>query len=291
MIADEEEETALSQSHGSGYGNSTSQPGDETVHADGEEHETYDQGDDSLLDNGDISGSTPRAPHAKDTNGKPKFADYPSPYEALKREMKGSEAAPEDYEDVTQLPPSTPGPEQRLPDMSMTPVSSPFAPPSFLPSTNQRTGVDPLLHRVLDKNYRLQATPHTTSKSTATSKPVPKPSWRDTTSPLSSPPTAAPQLRSEIFSSPVRHQPSRPNANVPRTPGVSVITPAAKAKGRVEKEEISWESDSDQDADDVYKELGMSPPKTIQFVLQPSKLLQTPGMSTLKCLLSYWDLY
>jgi DASH complex subunit ASK1 len=96
---------------------------------------------------------------------------------------------------------------------------------------------------------------------------------------MSSPPVAAPQLRSEIFSSPVRQQYSRPTA--PRTPGVSVQIPAKgyvnEAGGRAVRDEITWESDSDQDADDVYKELGMSPPKTIQFVLAPSRLLQTPG--------------
>ena len=44
-----------------------------------------------------------------------------------------------------------------------------------------------------------------------------------------------------------------------------------------EKDEITWESDSDEDAEGVYRELGMSPPKTIQFNLPQSRLLQTPG--------------
>lgn len=152
----------------------------------------------------------------------------------------------------------------------MTPTSSPFAPTSYPSSTAQRpANGDLLLHRVLDKNYRLQATPHTHRKE---KKPPVKSSWRDTTSPLSSPPTAAPQLRSEIFSSPIR-APQIP-ADAPRTPGISVNVPA-RLKAR--KEEISWESDSDQDADEIYKELGMSPPKTIQFAVAPSRLLQTPG--------------
>ncbi|KAJ3498310.1 hypothetical protein NLG97_g1228 [Lecanicillium saksenae] len=43
-------------------------------------------------------------------------------------------------------------------------------------------------------------------------------------------------------------------------------------KGK-QKYEIDWESDEDDD--DLYG--GMSPPKTIQFALPPSKLLQTPG--------------
>jgi DASH complex subunit ASK1 len=251
----------LSRSHGnaSTYATSISQPGDDTVHADGGEHETYEQGDDSLLDNGDVSGSTPRPPHRKGAaNGKPKFAEYSSPYEALKRELKVGGTAAEGDGDTTQIPPTTPGPGQRLPDMSMTPTTSPVAATSHLPSTTQRKGQ--LLHRVLDKNYRV--------------------SWQETESPMSSPPVAAPQLRSEIFSSPVRQQYNR--ANAPRTPGVSIHTPAkgeAKYAGNpvAKKDEISWESDSDQDADDVYKELGMSPPKTIQFAIPPSRLLQTPG--------------
>ena len=286
LAADEDlEDTALSQSHGnaSTYATSASQAGDDTVHADDEEHGTYDQADDSLLDNADISGSTPRPAHRKGgASEKPKFADYPSPYEALKRELKGGTTEAEGDDDGTELPPTTPGLEQRLPDMSMTPTSSPFAPISHLPSTAQHKGADPLLHRVLDKNYRLQATPHSTRRDAKL--PASKPSWRDTTSPMSSPPAVAPQLRSEIFSSPVRQQHSRPNA--PRTPGVSIQTPAkGKVKeldGRpVKKDEIDWESDSDQDADDVYKELGMSPPKTIQFAIPPSRLLQTPGKQNL----------
>jgi DASH complex subunit ASK1 len=94
---------------------------------------------------------------------------------------------------------------------------------------------------------------------------------------MSSPPEAAPQLHAEIFSSPIRKQ-----YNAPRTPGVSVQTPVtAKVKEPefkpVKKDEISWESDSDEDAEGVYRELGMSPPKTIQFNLPQSRLLQTPG--------------
>jgi DASH complex subunit ASK1 len=96
---------------------------------------------------------------------------------------------------------------------------------------------------------------------------------------MSSPPAAAPQLHAEIFSSPIRQQYSKPTA--PRTPGVSVLPPKSKPKDSVvkppKKDEISWESDSDEDAEGVYRELGMSPPKTIQFSLPQSRLLQTPG--------------
>lgn len=251
---------------------------DDTTRYHGAEEDNYNHDDDSLLDNADISGSTPRAPHPKSTSSdKPKFADYSSPYEDLKQELKGTSKKSNDADESHTMP-MTPGHQSRVPDMSMTPMSSPFDPTSYLQSTANRAA-DPLLHRVLDKNYRIQATPHTTHKDQKT--PANKPSWRDTTSPMSSPPVAAPQLHAEIFDSPIRKQYSRPNA--PRTPGISVQTPA---KGKAtqypskasKKDEISWESDSDEDVEGVYNEMGMSPPKTIQFNLPQSRLLQTPGM-------------
>ncbi|TVY21403.1 DASH complex subunit ask1 [Lachnellula arida] len=285
---EEEDDLSYTQSHenASTYATSTSQPGDETLNAESEHHNRFDETDDSLLDNGDISGSTPRAPRPKSSSSDvPRFAEYPSPYEDLKEELKGGGKKPE--RDEEEDAPTTPGPKSRIPDMSMTPTSSPFDPTSHLQSTAQkRAGGDPLLHRILDKNYRLQATPHLTRKDILLNKtPANKPSWRDTTSPQSSPPAAAPQLRSEIFSSPIRQQYSKPSA--PRTPGVSVQTPA-KGKSKdvfaksAKKDEISWESDSDEDAEGVYQQLGMSPPKTIQFNLPQSRLLQTPAQEASK---------
>ena len=211
-------------------------------------------------------------------------------------------------DDDTQILPTTPGTKSRIPDMSMNPESSPFDSTSYLQATNRKAGEDPLLHRVLDKNYRIQATPHKSAfKENKT--PANKPSWRDTHSPMSSPPVAAPTLNPNIFSSPIR----RPYMqNAPRTPGISVNPSPANKREREtfpkptrNKEEISWESDSDEDAEGVYKELGFSmyipdswslvdrcllcymlliieplgPPKTIQFNLPQSRLLQTPGMS------------
>lgn len=240
------------------------------------EEQSYDQTSDSLLDNVEVSGSTPRPPRPKIGA---KFADYSSPYEALKREVKGR-SEDEGDEHTT---PSTPDPKSRLPDMSMTPKSSsPFEPQSHLQSAHQRTAADKvLLHRVLDKNYRVQATPHKAQNERRT--PAAKASWRDVDSPMSSPPAAAPQLRAEIFSSPVKLQYNRPNA--PRTPGISLQTPAVGKSRDVtklpKKDEITWESDSDEDPEGVYRELGMSPPKTIQFSMPQSRLLQTPGTCVL----------
>lgn len=272
----EEEDQSYTQSHedASAY---TSQQGDETIRTDTQEHERYDQTDDSLLgDDADISGSTPRARPTTASSDKSKFADYSSQYENLKRELKGGPRG-KDVGNDSQLAPTTPGRQALVPDMSMTPQSSPFDTNTYPRSAAQRK-IDPLLHRVLDKAYRIQATPHTAHEENKT--PANKPSWRDTHSPMSSPPVAAPQLRSEIFSSPVRQQ---YRANAPRTPGVSVLSPT-KGKAKevyskpAKKDEISWESDSDEDAEGVYQQLGMSPPKTIQFNLPQSRLLQTPGM-------------
>lgn len=266
---------------------------DETMRTVEDGHHEYDE---SLMDNGegDISGSTPRAPHPQSF---PEMAQYDSPYEALKRELKpqSKNQYRSEAEEEPQLPPATPGTEQRLPRMSMMPESSPFGNTSYLPSAATKRQ-DPLMHRVLDKNYRIAATPHKTPQAA-----VSKPSWRDMGSPGSSSPLQAPTLHTEMFSSPIR-QPAlasgkKPaaygNLSAPRTPGVSVMTPlrqrphavplsfadAPGTSGHTQskvKEEISWESDSD-DESDIYKTLGMSPPKTIQFALPPSKLLQTPA--------------
>lgn len=58
------------------------------------------------------------------------------------------------------------------------------------------------------------------------------------------------------------------------------------ARGRATRDvgvtdEITWDSDS-EDAEDVYKTLGMSPPKTIQFAIPPNRVLQTPAREASK---------
>lgn len=209
--------------------------------------------------------------------------------------------------------------------------SSPFEPESgYQPSAFQRPQTtDPLMHRILDKTYRIQATPHTERRrpppaaaaAAAASKPTPataerKP-WDD--SPGSSPIIAAPQLRSDLFS------PARPSQ---RTPGVSVLTPAAsrrtglappttstgrqlfspadkaysaarqhnRATNRFSAaadedddesqqftagyhNEASFDDgfDDDDDTTEDPRLAGMSPPKTLQFHVPQSRLLQTPA--------------
>jgi DASH complex subunit ASK1 len=230
------------------------------------------------FDSPSLGHSTPRAPPST-TKGKkkdnaygleqPQFAGLSSPYEALRQEMEGSK--------TPNLEPVTPGKSQALPDMTGGFDSSPFVQPTT--SKKPYLTQDPLLHRVLDKTYRVQATPIIsprkykptgafTPRTAQRGAPTPSgattklPGWAVDSSPPSSP---APQLRADIFSP----------AKTPRTPGISVQTPA---KGRQPMSiHRSGTVFDDSDDEDEENELGFSPPKTIQFHIPQSKLLQTPG--------------
>lgn len=255
----------------------------------GAEHSTF-HAEESLLDDAELTGSTPRPPATKTM--RTQFASLESPYEAMKREMKAEETTVlEDDEDSTLLLAQH---TARLPDMSMTPRNSLGADDTVEQSALRHK--DPLLHRVLDKTYRIQATPHKPALriSPLKGKEAKKdtPAWKDD-SPGSSPEMAVPTLRSEVFMSPYKSNARARLAAAtqgPRTPGVSVQTPATARKTRdvfaeeesvrasgKQKYEIDWESDEEDGDLDLYA--GMSPPKTIQFALPPSKLLQTPGRS------------
>jgi DASH complex subunit ASK1 len=230
------------------------------------------------FDSPSLGHSTPRAPPStakgrkkENTYGleQPQFAGLSSPYEALRQEMEGSK--------TPNLEPVTPGKSQTLPDMTGGFDSSPFVQPTT--SKKPYLTQDPLLHRVLDKTYRVQATPIIsprkykptgafTPRTTQRGAPTPSgattklPGWAVDSSPPSSP---APQLRADIFSP----------AKTPRTPGISVQTPA---KGRQPMSiHRSGTVFDDSDDEDEENELGFSPPKTIQFHIPQSKLLQTPG--------------
>ncbi|RDA88092.1 hypothetical protein CP532_5275 [Ophiocordyceps camponoti-leonardi (nom. inval.)] len=234
----------------------------------------------SMLDDGDVTGSTPRPPATKTIPVQ--LSNLESPYEAMRREMKEEEAGDvhemEEEEDSSVIFAQH---TARLPDMSMAPRGSHDGEKSV-----QRHR-DPLLHRVLDKNYRLQATPHKppyriSPLKRADDGKTTTQAWQD--SPMSSPEMAVPTLRSEAFMSPLKtnaRQRLAAAARGPRTPGLSVQTPVAAASRdaladqRRPQYEIDWESDGEGDDEDLYA--GMSPPKTIQFALPPSKLLQTPA--------------
>lgn len=266
-------------------------------------HETPHRGLAEDLDLTDLaisSHSTPRAPghtyHA-DEDITTTSMDYSSSYENLKKQVSESEA-PFEVPDSSTLP-STPGRHSFFPHgvSASTPMSSPFLPPASQPSTQDRRyqkTSDPVLHQMLDKTYRVQATPlgkgfrnvgggtAARPKFNVTPKPAEsatKPGYDD--SPISSPEPEAPRLHSEIFSSPIKgvntpgtNRKRRTSSNrmreTPR-PGMSVLTPAKKSTGK----SAMWDSDDDMDfgGDD----LGPSPPKTMQFHIPQSRLMKTPG--------------
>ncbi|KAI4717684.1 hypothetical protein E4T48_06117 [Aureobasidium sp. EXF-10727] len=171
--------------------------------------------------------------------------------------------------------------------------SSPFEPPSaYQPSTAQRQpNPDPLMHRIMDRNFRIQATPHTARKQprpvpTETpgtahqnqSQTRPRNLFADS-SPMSSPEMAAPQLRSDLFSP---QKSPRKTLQLPHTPGISVQTPGRDlmtSTGRAlftdTKDKTTrtlWDQESDSDDD-----FSISPPKTMQFHIPQSRLMQTPA--------------
>ena len=258
------------------------------------EHSTF-QAEDSMLDEHELTGSTPRPPASKTM--KTQLSSLESPYEAMKREMQAEEEGEDttvlrdDEEDTSVLFAQK---TARLPDMSMTPAQ--LRDMGHDPTSQKQK--DPLLHRVLDKTYRLQATPHMPTlrisplkgKEAEKEKTPGKPSWQD--SPMSSPELEMPKLRSAVFASPGLKSNARQKLAAatkgPRTPGVSVQTPGTARKtkdvfagedtgvpGDDGRYEIDWTLNAEDDDLDLYG--GMSPPKTIQFAVPPSKLLQTPG--------------
>jgi DASH complex subunit ASK1 len=196
--------------------------------------------------------------------------------------------------------PITPGKGQSE-NMSVTPSSSPLPPPaSHMKSSTARKWqkpTDPVLHRVCDKTYRIQATPLGSSRkgfsshreapdaTPKTSKLGPKPGFGIDSSPLSSPEIEVPKLHSEIFSSPIKGETHKRfnRLSKPSTPkpGVSLLSPTRR--GTSAHKTGIWDSDDDLDDDDENTALfGHSPPKTMQFHVPQSRLLKTPGMLSRK---------
>lgn len=147
------------------------------------------------------------------------------------------------------------------------------------------------MHRILDRNFRIQATPlkgrqqnrMAPSEAPDSAQRTQSRTFLPDSSPMSSPEMAAPQLRSDLFSPEKRNGKAR---ETPRTPGVSVQTPGQDvtiSTGRAlfsDTKDVTrtlWESDSDDDDD-----LGISPPKTMQFHVPQSRLLQTPAREASK---------
>ncbi|KAJ5985982.1 hypothetical protein N7522_013178 [Penicillium canescens] len=265
-------------------------------------------GDLDLTDLAISSHSTPRAQtqhHPADDDITTSSMDYSSSYENLRKQVNESEA-PFHTQDSSTLP-STPGRQPFFPRgvSANTPMSSPFIPPASSvrqPTTQDRRyqkTSDPVLHQMLDKTYRVQATPlgkgfrnvgggtNTRSKFNITPKPAESTSrYGYDDSPISSPEPEVPQLHSEIFSSPIKgfdtpgtNRKRRTSSNrmrgIPK-PGTSVLTPAKKSAGK----SAMWDSDDDLDYDD--DDLGPSPPKTMQFHIPQSRLMRTPAKEASK---------
>ncbi|KAH8723693.1 phosphatidylinositol 3 and 4-kinase-domain-containing protein [Phaeosphaeriaceae sp. PMI808] len=226
------------------------------------------------FDSPSLGHSTPRAPtwtnksRKKSHDEDAQFAGLSSPYEAFKQELEGSK--------TPNLDPVTPGKSQALPDLTGQFDSSPFVQPTT--GKKLQLNQDALLHRVLDKTFRVQATPIVsprkykptgafTPRANQRGMPTPRGTaadlsrWAEDSSPPSSP---APQLRADIFSP----------AKTPRTPGISVQTPGRGKQPMSIGRTGTVFDDSD---DDEEEELDYSPPKTIQFHIPQSKLLQTPA--------------
>ena len=258
------------------------------------------------------SQNTPRPSHkshkSPQTKAKTSKAPYTSPYESLKRATLG--ASPSDSDVAPSTPRAQASPSKSAQQQQQQ-QSSPFAPPSTYRQAAHRTPGnnknDVLLHRVLDKTWRIQATPHSTARlpyraGSATDQSPARPSTarkaarqRQQERPQqrgpsdddldSSPAAPAPELHAEIFDTPARKGTAvGPGAG--RVPGVSVLTPAKgtkktstparsrKAGDAKAEDKILWDSDDEDEGAGIE---GMSPPKTMQFHVPQSRLVQTPG--------------
>ena len=271
-------------------------------------------GDDSLLESLDLATggaiqSTPKPSRHRPGTGKApaEWLDTESPFEALQRELTGkdygqgsSPPAPHPprvahhyrFEDSSSAPrpPSTPrtlrGPSarrHRADDGDDSAESPPFRgpPPARTPGLNE----DPIRHRVLDKTWRLQATPlgkpaasryRFAAAGASTAAPPTEPLFPskpaaafDDSSPFSSP--VEPQLRTQIFTPRALRTPGaeRFAAAAATAAATAGTTGAAGAKRR-----LMYDDDSD---DDLLLPAGFSPPKTMQFALPPSMLMATPA--------------
>lgn len=155
---------------------------------------------------------------------------------------------------------------------------------------------DVLLHRVLDKTYRIQATPHKTpSAQIFHPRQNHHPPRNDLDDSLLSSPDIPqpPQLNPDLFSPSTRRTIRREQV-VPRTPrpqfrpGQSVFHTPGQRHGTQHHDHIQDDKEEDSsDEDEEWKM--MSPPKTIQFSIPPNQLLQTPGTSPPTLYLSFQE--
>ncbi|KAH8156878.1 hypothetical protein CIB48_g11369 [Xylaria polymorpha] len=215
----------------------------------------HDNIEDSLLEDATITGSTPRPPATKSVHAQ--FADFGSPYQALRRELKNEAVFKDDLlddedeygEGTAQLPPYHHGSTTRLPrhvDDAAVVVTTPRRTDTTAADAARSVGREPD-ELARDGGPEAAERPVHVAAEDAGRR-------RGTADAGRSVQTPTTVKKRDIFAE-------------ERDKG--------KGKG-LEREEISWESDEDDfDADSVFG--GMSPPKTIHFALPPSKLLQTPA--------------
>lgn len=231
------------------------------------------------------SHSTPR-PHQQ-KQGKEQL----SPYKALRRDVQAqnSEAS---YESDSAVPRTPPRHASIIDGIAVTPEDTRET--ERVDRAAEQQGIekkrsDPLLHTMLDKNYRIQATPISTVRyiQTGARPQVSTVQGRGPSQQVAfdSSPLAPPQLHAEVFDSPVRREltavRSRP---AERVPGVSILTPKQKpAVGIPTRTPGIWDSDDDDDIDEVTgMPHGQSPPKTMQFHVPQSRLMKTPAREASK---------
>lgn len=311
---EEADSTAMSENPSASYETQSSLDNEDNEDNDDAEI-TQNKPDDLDLTSLTLTGhSTPRAPTERadadpDLTSTSSIAySSTSPYETLKQQINESES-PFDLED-SNLPSTPPGKSsfRQYHGTPMSPGSSPFVPPVSheieTPTTNRKGGYhyskpsDPVMHRMPDKTYRVQATPLGKGAGAGRSKfnvtPKNKPSaskYAFDDSPLSSPEPEAPQLNDEIFSSPIKsaftpgtdRKRSRPSFSghlrVTPQPGTSVLTPAKG--GASGKRPGFWDSDDEEMPED-FEDDGFSPPKTMQFHIPQSRLMKTPAKEASK---------
>lgn len=251
-------------------------------------HTSTDSLEDIDLSNLSISPShsTPRPPKQKQSR-----KGAPSPYKSLQQDVDQSTDLDITY--ATNDGPRTPSRQTSslLDDVAMTPEQSPELqrrnPNRSQPGTAQKKS-DPLLHTVLDKNYRIQATPLTANRVRSrfgrTPASVARGGMRALDPALDSSPLAPPQLHAEFLKSPVRREYKQTLRQHQQIPGVSVLTPAQKQDAGSRQQLDVWDSDEEDEHLNEATGMphGMSPPKTMQFQVPQSRLLRTPAREASK---------
>ncbi|KAK5102298.1 DASH complex subunit ask1 [Exophiala xenobiotica] len=279
-VQDEQEQTATEESAATTHTTLETSESYETPNA---QHISTDSIQDLDLSNLTISPShsTPRP--LKQKQG----GEEPLPYRSLQQDVDDTTNVNVTYASGAGDP-RTPSKQTSslLDDVAMTPEQSPEVQRRERlpqPGTTQKRS-DPLLHSVLDKKYRVQATPLASHR--VGGRPARTPGTvqgkKTSDATLESSPLAPPELHAEVFDSPMRREITQ-NLKQQRTPGVSVLTPAKERHTQAQRTMDVWDSDDDDDMDEATgMPYGASPPKTMQFHVPQSRLLKTPARAASK---------